>query len=221
MAGWIPAFAGMTSWEMARTSGYWPLFGEWQRFARGQANLEHIERVCDQRVVADDADHLDEPDFAERGDRLVEALIRQAPCAEDLAADAMDERFVLGGEQRCAVGADRLDRRAGHAGLLGERGMRIPFVLGAPEPGGGDDRQLGKPVRQRGSPTQMLAELRGEAANLGCPDQELEGAAEPAALAGDDLVANTFLRRAHLGRGDLAVAAHGWVPPIIATRAAL
>src|SRR6266851_6550695 len=215
MAGWIPAFAGMTSWEMARTSAYRPLFGEWQRFASRQANLEHIERVRDQRVVADDADHLDEPGFAERGDRLVEALIRQAPCAEDLAADAMDERFVLGGEQRRAVGADRLDRRAGHAGLLGERGMRIPFVLGAPEPGGADDCQLGKPVRQRGAPAQMLAELRGEPANLGRPDQELEGAAEPAALASDDLIMHALLRRAHLGRGNLAVTAHGWVPLFI------
>src|SRR5216684_2903904 len=62
----------------------------------------------------------------------------------------------------------------------------------------------------------MLAKLRGQPANLGCPDQERKGAAEPAPLAGDDLVVNALLRRAHLGGGDLAVAVHGWVPLFMA-----
>jgi len=36
----------------------------------------------------------------------------------------------------------------------------------------------------------------------------MERAAEPAALAGDDLVVHPLLRRIHLGRSDLAITAH-------------
>ena len=45
-------------------------------------------------------------------------------------------------------------------------------------------------------------------ANPGRADQQLERAAEPAALAGDDLVVDPLLRRVHLGERDLAVTAH-------------
>src|SRR5271169_4094023 len=44
--------------------------------------------------------------------------------------------------------------------------------------------------------------------NFGRTDQELEWSAEPATLAGDDLVMNLFLRRGHLGGADLTVTAH-------------
>ena len=46
----------------------------------------------------------------------------------------------------------------------------------------------------------------------GGADQQLERAAEPAALAGDDLVVDALLRRVHLGDGDLAVTAHRCSP---------
>ena len=58
----------------------------------------------------------------------------------------------------------------------------------------------------------MLAERDGVLANLGRADQQLERAAEPAALAGDDLVVDPLLRRVHLGGGNLAITAHGSAP---------
>ena len=136
---------------------------------------------------------------------------RAAACG-NFAADAVDELFVGRLEHRRAAGADRLDRGCRHPRLLGERGMRIPFVLRPPEPRGRDDRQLGQPVGQRGAPAQILAERRRVPANSGSADQQLKRAAEPAALAGDDLVVDALLRRVHLGGGDLAVTAHGWFP---------
>src|SRR4030095_4961931 len=59
------------------------LFREWRLLALRQTDLEEIERVPDQRVVADDRDHLDEAIFAERLDRLAKARLRQALGAED------------------------------------------------------------------------------------------------------------------------------------------
>jgi len=64
--------------------------------------------------------------------------------------------------------------------------MRIPLVLRAPEPGGGDDREFGKAVWQRRAPPQMLAEFSGVLAYLRRADQELKRAAEPSASPGDD-----------------------------------
>jgi hypothetical protein len=43
---------------------------------------------------------------------------------------------------------DRFDGRSGHARLLGQRRVGKPLVLRAPEPGGGDNRELGEAVRQ-------------------------------------------------------------------------
>ena len=62
--------------------------------------------------------------------------------------------------------------------------MSKPLVLRAPEPGGGDDRELGETVRQRGAPTQVLAELCRVLANLRRADQKLEWAPEPATAPG-------------------------------------
>src|SRR2546421_11290772 len=58
----------------------------------------------------------------------------------------------------------------------------------------------------------MLAELGGMFADLGRADQHLERAAEPAALAGDDLVVNPLLGRVHLGHRYVAIAAHLSLP---------
>ena len=49
-------------------------------------------------------------------------------------------------------------------------------------------------------------------AHAGSADQQLKRPAEPAALAGDDLVVDALLRRIHLGEGDLAVTAHRCIP---------
>src|SRR5205823_8771860 len=84
------------------------LFWKWQLLARRQLHLEDVEGVPDQRVVADDRDDLDYALLAECRDRLVEARIRQALAAENLVADAIDQRLVVGVKDRCAAGADRL-----------------------------------------------------------------------------------------------------------------
>src|SRR5205823_8579957 len=86
------------------------LFREWRLFALRQTDLEHVQRIPDQRVVADDRDHLDETVFAERLHRLVEARLRQPLATEQLVADAIDQRLILRGKHRSAAGADRLDR---------------------------------------------------------------------------------------------------------------
>src|ERR1700681_1865575 len=105
--------------ELPRLRG--ELLRERRRLALGQADLEDVERVPDQRVVADDRDHLDEPIFTERLDRLAEARLRQALGAEHLVAGAIDQRLVLLGEDRGAAGADRLDRGGRNTGFLGKR----------------------------------------------------------------------------------------------------
>src|SRR6266550_8103818 len=125
-----------------RRSGVAGLFRKRRRFALGQRDLEHVQHVPDQRVVADDRDELDDALFAERAHRLTEALIGQPLRPEDLVASAVDKRLVLIGEHRRAAGADHLDRYRRHAGFLGKRRMRIPFVLRPPEPSRRDDRQL-------------------------------------------------------------------------------
>ena len=88
-----------------------------------------------------------------------EALVGEALGAKDVVADTVDEDLVRLVKYGRPAGADTLDRGGGYPGLLGERGVRVPFVLGAPEPGGADDRQFRQPVRQRGAPAQMLAQL--------------------------------------------------------------
>src|SRR5580704_2450706 len=65
------------------------LFRKGWGLALRQADLKHVEGVPDQRVVADDADHLDEALFAEGRDRLGKARIGQPLRAEDLVADAV------------------------------------------------------------------------------------------------------------------------------------
>src|SRR5712671_1999303 len=49
------------------------LFREWRLLTLRQTDLEDVERVPDQGVVADDRDDLDDAFFAERLDRLAEA----------------------------------------------------------------------------------------------------------------------------------------------------
>src|SRR5437764_9723314 len=114
---------------VALHSGVAGLFGKWRRLALRQRDLEHVQHISDQRVIADDRDELDDALFAERAHRLTEALVGQPLRPEDLIADAVDKRLVLIGEHRCAAGADHLDRYRRHAGFLGKRRVRIPLVL--------------------------------------------------------------------------------------------
>src|SRR5271169_6133183 len=92
--------------------------------------------------------------------------------------------------------------------------MCVPLVICPDAARGQADRQFRQRRRQRAAPTQIFAEPRQMPTNFGRADQELEWPPEPAALAGDDLVMNLFLRRGHLGGADLAVTAHLNLPSL-------
>src|SRR5271166_2072002 len=100
----------------------------------------------------------------------------------------MNQRLIFLDKVRLLVIADRLDRGRRDPRLFGQRGMREPFVLRAPEAGCGDDRQLRETVGQGSAPTQMLTELCRMLTNLGRADQELERPAEPAPPSGNNQI---------------------------------
>src|SRR6516164_8083761 len=89
--------------------------------------------------------------------------------------------------------------------------MRKPLVLRTPETGGGNDCEFREALRQGGAPTQVLAELCRMLADLRRADQQLEGAAEPAAPAGDDQVVDPALSRCHLAEHDFAITSHSFL----------
>src|SRR5579864_2820995 len=120
-----------------------------RRRARGQTHLEHVERVTNCGVVADDRTELDDALLAKRGDPFGEARIRQALGVDQLADQSIGERLVLRRELRRLAGADRLERWRRHPGLHRERRMRVPFIVGADVPRGQADRQLRQRRRQR------------------------------------------------------------------------
>src|ERR1700751_4755944 len=86
--------------------------------------------------------------------------------------------------------------------------MCVPFILCAPEPGSRNDHKLGKAVRQRGAPAQMFAQLSGRLADLGGSDQKLEGASEPPASTGGDLIITAPMGGRHLLECDFAIPGH-------------
>src|SRR5215472_17685008 len=184
--------------------GRW-LFGEGRADALGDADLEGVQRVADQGVVADDADHLDQASLTQARDHLGKARIGEPLRFEQLGADLMDEGFVPLRKAWCLAPADRLDGGSRDTGLLREGCVREPLELRTPEAGGGDNGKLRKAVRQGCAPAQMLAELCRVLANLRRADQQLERAAEPAAAAGDDQVVNPALGRCHLTGRDVAI----------------
>jgi len=124
------------------------LFGEGRCGAFRHRYLEYVQGVADQGVVADETDHLDQAGLAQGGGCLVECRVRKPPGVEELGADPVDKGFVLFHKARGLAATDRLDRGRRNARLLGQRRMRKPLVLRAPKSGGGDDRELGKPVWQ-------------------------------------------------------------------------
>ena len=166
-----PAASPCCSSAVCRKRHREELFGKGRGRSLGDRDLEGVQRVADKCVVADDRDHLGQAGFAQYRHRFVEARVGEAPRFEQLGADAINERFVLLIEARRLAAADGFDRRSRDPGFLGERRVRVPLVLRAPELGRGDDRKLGKAVRQRGSPAQMLTELCRVLTNLGSADQ--------------------------------------------------
>jgi hypothetical protein len=82
------------------------------------------------------------------------------------------------------------------------------------------DRQFGQRRLERAAPAQIFAEPRHVTANFGGAHEELKRPAQPAALAGDDLVMNFSLRRCHLLDRDIAITAHA-VPFAASARAAV
>lgn len=95
------------------------MFGKRRSCPFGHRDLENIESISDQRVVADDRDDLGQAGFAQCRDRLVERRVREAPRLEQFCADAINERFVFLIKARRLFMADRLDRRSRDTGLLG------------------------------------------------------------------------------------------------------
>ena len=151
------------------------LFGEGRGDRFGERYLEYVQGVADQGVVTDDPDHLDQAGLAQARARLGESRIGEPLRLEQLAADPVNERLVLLPEAWCFAAADRFDGGSWDTCLLGQRRMGEPLVLRAPETGGDDNCQLGEAVRQRGAPTQVLAELCRVFADLRRADQQLEG----------------------------------------------
>src|SRR3984957_2448121 len=71
------------------------LFLEIRRGPGGEADLEHVERVADRGVIADDRAELDDALLAERRDPFGEARVGQPFRADQLADQLVDQRLVL------------------------------------------------------------------------------------------------------------------------------
>jgi len=160
---------------------------------RRHLHLEDIQGVPDQSIVTDDSDNLDHAGFAQNCNGLLETCVGEALRLEQLGADAVDELLVFLLETRRFAAADCLDGSRRDTRLLGRGGMRVPFILCAPEPRSRNDRKLGEAVRQRGASAQMFAQFCGRLADLGSPDQKLERAPEPPASPSDNQIMNAPL----------------------------
>src|SRR5262245_25719378 len=103
--------------------------GESRRAALRQRRTRGIHHHGEQRVVALDADRVDDALLAELGDRALVGDVADALGAVQLRAEVVDDLFVLGHLLRTASLGDGFGDLRVQAGLERERVMRVPLVV--------------------------------------------------------------------------------------------
>src|SRR5499427_6093191 len=177
---------------MVLCSGRWnPSSFRWALLRLGEIRLRpvrerDIEDVEDHRnasVITENPDQLDKTPVTEEALYALVAAVADPALLVKFVDEIEDGPFVLGGFFRGAASLDVADRLRLHAGLLSNRRMGMPLILGAPQPGGAQDRKFRQPRLKRGLEAQEGAELLGQITVLGRMHIDAERAAKLDAVA--------------------------------------